>query len=87
MIKRNTSKYQFKVGNKIVHGGISSRDLEKRESEHKNSGKKLKCNGKTYDYKDGHIVKVGNKTTKEAALKWERKNDFGANQNKNLCNL
>ena len=30
---RDTYKYQFKVGNKIVHGGITD-DLERREGEH-----------------------------------------------------
>ena len=33
MTKRDTFKYQFKVGNKIVHGGITD-DLERREAEH-----------------------------------------------------
>jgi predicted GIY-YIG superfamily endonuclease len=30
---RDTYKYHFKVGNKIVHGGITT-DLERREKEH-----------------------------------------------------
>lgn len=56
---RNTFKYHFKQGNRIVHRGITN-DLERRESEHNNN------------YGSGRIVKVGNKTTREAALKWER---------------
>lgn len=30
---RDTYKYQLKVGNKIVHGGITN-DLNRREQEH-----------------------------------------------------
>ena len=32
--ERDTFKYHFKVGNKIVHGGITD-DLERREQEHR----------------------------------------------------
>jgi hypothetical protein len=78
--KRDTNKYHFKVGNKIVHGGITDRDLTERESEHKLSGNVTKVNGKIYDWADGHIVKVGNKTTRDKGLDWERENGFGANQ-------
>lgn len=78
--KKETTKYQFKVGNKVVHGGISNRELNERESEHQNSGKKTTVNGTSYDWSKGHIVKVGNKTDRESALKWERENGFGANQ-------
>ena len=59
--KRDTFKYHFKVGNKIVHRGIT-KDLERRESEHQN-----KRGGRT-----GHISQVGNRTTREAGLQWER---------------
>jgi len=59
MTKRDTNKYQFKVVNKIVHGGITN-DLERREREHKAKWPK------------GHIVKVGNITTEDAARKWEK---------------
>jgi predicted GIY-YIG superfamily endonuclease len=31
--KRDTFKYHFKIGNKIVHSGITN-DLERREQEH-----------------------------------------------------
>ena len=56
---RKTYKYHFKIGNKIVHTGITN-DLDRREREHKN----------THDGK-GHIKKVGRATTRDAALKWE----------------
>lgn len=87
MEKRSTNKYYFKVGNKRVKGGISDRDLVIREKELQNSGKVLKCGNKTYDYSDGHIEKVGRKTTRQAALEWERSNSFGANQQNDFCNL
>ncbi len=57
--KRDTFKYQFKIGNRIVHGGITN-DLERREQEHK----------QTYGEK-GHIKQVGRRTTREAARTWE----------------
>ncbi|MBU4349376.1 hypothetical protein KJ830_05895 [bacterium] len=57
--KRNTYKYHFKVGNKIVHSGITD-DLDRREQEHKQK------------WPNGHIYQVGNKTTEEAARKWEQ---------------
>ena len=56
---RTTYKYKFKIGNKTVHKGITN-DLERREQEHKQTWRK------------GHISKVGRRTTREAALKWER---------------
>lgn len=56
---RDTYKYYFKVGNQIVHVGITS-DLSRREGEHRR------------DRPNGHIVQVGNKVTREAALQWER---------------
>lgn len=60
---RNTYKYHFKVGNKIVHGGITD-DLERRESEHQQIWSK------------GHIIQVGRKTTEEAAREWEEEKGF-----------
>ena len=56
---RSTYKYHFKIGNRIVHTGITN-DIERREQEHKN----------TFGAK-GHIKKVGRATTRDAALKWE----------------
>lgn len=56
---RDTYKYHFKAGNKIVHTGITN-DLDRREQEHKQA------------YGDsGHIKQVGRRTTRDAALKWE----------------
>jgi len=43
---RGTYKYQFKVGRKIVHGGITN-DLERREQEH------------LQEWPNGHIVQEG----------------------------
>ena len=59
MSKRDTIKYDFKVGQKIVHSGIT-KDLDRREQEHQQR------------WPSGHIVKVGNMTTEEAAREWEQ---------------
>ncbi len=61
--RRDTYKYQFKVGNKVVHGGITN-DLERREKEHRQ------------EWPSGHIKQVGRKTTEEAARKWEKDKDY-----------
>ena len=61
--KRDTYKYQFKVGNKIVHGGITS-DLERREGEHQQKWPK------------GHIKQVGRRTTEDAAQDCEKKKGY-----------
>lgn len=58
--ERNTYKYHFKIGKKIVHSGITE-DLDRREQEHKQE-----------KGTNGHIFQVGNKTTEEAARKWEQ---------------
>ncbi len=59
-MSRDTYKYYFKRGNKIVYTGITD-DLGLREQELKSS------------YGDsGHIMQVGRKTTRGAALSWER---------------
>ena len=63
MEKRDTYKYYFKVGNKIVHGGITD-DLERREQEHQQK------------WHNGHIKQVGRRTTEEAARKWEEEKGF-----------
>ena len=57
---RDTFKYQLRVGRKIVHGGITN-DLARRESEHKQK------------WPNAKITKVGNKTTRDAALASETK--------------
>ena len=59
MSERNWRKYDFKVGNKIRHSGITSRELEVREREHQQR------------WPNGHIVQVGRATTQEAAREWE----------------
>ena len=58
MSNRDTYKYDFKVGNKIVHSGITN-DLERREQEHQSR------------WSSGHITQVGRKTTEDAARAWE----------------
>ncbi len=60
---RDTYKYYFKKGNRIVHGGITD-DLERREQEHKQR------------WPNGHIFQVGRRTTEDAAREWEEKKDF-----------
>jgi len=60
---RTYYKYYFKIGKKVVHGGITE-DLERREQEHKQKWQK------------GHIYKVGRKTTEEAAREWEKEKGF-----------
>jgi len=59
MTKRDTYKYQYKIGNKIVHGGITN-DLERREAEHQQK------------WPTGHITQVGRRTTETAARSWEK---------------
>ena len=58
---RDTYKYHFKKGNKIVHTGITN-DIDRREAEHRNEPGLSK----------GHIKQVGLRTTLEAALRWEQ---------------
>ena len=52
-------KYQLKKGSKVVHRGITS-DLERRETEHQ------------AQYPGAKIKQVGRRTTRDAALRWER---------------
>lgn len=63
MAKRDTYKYVFKVGNKIVHGGKTN-DLKRREGEHQQ------------EFPKGHIKQVGRKTTEAAARKWEDEHGY-----------
>lgn len=60
---RDTYKYQFKQGRKVVHGGITN-DLERREGEHQ------------AEWPGGHIRQVGRRTTREAARDWEKKRGY-----------
>ncbi len=57
---RDTYKYNFKVGNKIVHSGITI-NLERRERQHQRL------------WPNGHIKQVGYRTTADAARKWKEK--------------
>ena len=59
MANRDTYKYHFKDGNKVIHRGITD-DLERREQEH------LQHFGR------GHLKPIGRRTTRDAALNWER---------------
>ena len=61
---RNTAKYVFKIGKKVVHGGITTRELAEREQEHRQKRPK------------GHIKQVGRRTTEEAARKWEKDKEY-----------
>ena len=58
---RDTYKYHFKKGNKIVHTGITY-DIDRREAEHKSA----------HGWGKGHIKQVGFRTTRDAALEWEQ---------------
>lgn len=60
---RDTYRYQFKVGNKVVCAGTTS-DLERREAEHRRR------------WPGGNIVQVGRKTTKQAARSWEKEKGY-----------
>ena len=60
---RTIYKYQFKIGNKILHAGITN-NLERRGQEHKQAWSK------------GDIKQVGRRTTREAALRWERERGY-----------
>ncbi len=55
---RDWKKYDFKIGNKIAHSGITQ-DLDRREQEHQRR------------WPNGHIKQVGRATTEDAARDWE----------------
>ena len=61
MPNRTTYKYHFKLGNRIVHTGITV-DIDRREAEHRREP----------GWQRGHIFQVGNRTTRDAALDWEQ---------------
>ena len=63
--KRDTYKYHLKRGGKIIRSGITN-DLDRREKEHqRNYGK------------DVHVHQIGNRTTREGAREWEKKQRRG----------
>ncbi len=58
-MSRNTYRYHFIQGNRIVYSGITT-DIKTREQEHKR-----------HFGDDGHIKQVGPATTRDAGLTWE----------------
>ena len=64
MSNRDTYKYHYKIGNKILKSGITD-DLDRREGEHQQ------------DHPKGHITQVGHRTTEDAARDWEEKQPKG----------
>lgn len=59
MAERDTYKYHVKQGHRTVRRGITY-DLKRREAEHQK------------EYPGLEIKQVGRRTSREAALKWER---------------
>ena len=57
--KKDTYKYQLKRSAKVVHRGITI-NLEQREGQHQK------------EFPNTTIQQVGRRTTREAALRWER---------------
>ncbi|MBM3314292.1 hypothetical protein FJY71_00415 [candidate division WOR-3 bacterium] len=55
---RDTYKYYYKDGNRILHAGITT-DLDRREQQHQQK------------WPSGHICQVGRRTTEDAARDWE----------------
>lgn len=56
---RDTYKYHLKQGRKIVHKGITD-DIDRRAREHQQ------------EFPKSRVKRIGHRTTREAALKWER---------------
>ena len=59
MAERDTYKYHLKRGHKVIHRGITN-DPVRRETEHQEESPRAR------------LVQVGRRTTREAALIWER---------------
>lgn len=57
--ERKTIKYELRTGNKVEYVGITDRPAE-REAEHRAEGMNF-----------GKLVQIGNRTTREAAGRWE----------------
>lgn len=60
MAERDYFKYHLKRGRRVVHRGIT-RNLMRREAEHQD------------EFPDSRILKIGRRTTRDAALNWERR--------------
>jgi len=56
---RDTYKYHLIKDRKVVHRGITD-DPRRREGDHQQ------------EFPGSHIKQIGRRTTREAALKWER---------------
>lgn len=59
MAKRDTYKHHMKQGNRVVYRGITN-DLERHQAEHQ------------AQIPGAKIEQIGGRTTRDAALKWER---------------
>lgn len=59
MAERDTYKYQLKEGHRVVHRGITY-DPARREADHQE------------EFPGSRLAQVGRRTTREAALEWER---------------
>lgn len=59
MAERDTYKYHLKEGHKVVYRGITY-DIARREAEHQEK------------FPGSRIAQMGRRTTREAALEWER---------------
>lgn len=59
MAERDSYKYHLKQGHKVVHRGVTN-DPVRREAEHQE------------EFPGSRLAQVGRRTTREAALKWER---------------
>ena len=66
---RDTYRYHFKKGNKIVHTGITN-DIDRREAEHRREPGLSK----------GHIKQVGFRTNYDVAFRWLQEQKKTANQ-------
>jgi hypothetical protein len=56
--------YLFKIGNRVLHGGMTI-DPERRETEHQRNINR-----------NGHMLIVGNRKTEDGAREWERNNGW-----------
>ena len=59
MDKKDTYKYQLKIGRRIIQRNVTS-DLVRREIEHQ------------IRYPESKVIQIGRKTTRKAALLWLR---------------